>query len=67
MKFALIAAAASLGAAPAFAGGLAQPIVEPAVVAAATSSSAGIAVPLILLLIVAAAIATSRAPAPLPV
>jgi hypothetical protein len=58
-KFAL-GSVLSLGATSAFAGGLAAPIVEAPVVAAATSSSAGIAVPLILLAIVAAAIVASR-------
>ncbi len=56
-KFAL-AAALSLAASTAFAGGMAQPVVEPApVVAAATtnsSSAGGIVVPLLLLLVVAA-------------
>lgn len=58
-KFAL-AAALVVGATSAFAGGLAEPVVEAPVVAAATSSSAGILVPLILLVLVGAAIALAR-------
>ncbi len=46
---------------PALAGGVAEPVMEPEVVAAKTSSSAGgIIVPLLLLLVVAAAIAGSN-------
>ena len=56
-KFAL-AAALSLAASTAFAGGMAQPVVEPAPMVAATttnsSSAGGIVVPLLLLLVVAA-------------
>ncbi len=45
---------------PALAGGMAEPVMEPEVVAAQTSSSAGgIIVPLLLLLVVAAAVAGS--------
>ena len=58
MKKIALAAALSLAASTAFAGGMAQPIVEPApVVEAATtnsSSAGGLVVPLLLLLVVAA-------------
>lgn len=53
-KFAL-AAALTVAASTAFAGGVAEPVMEPEVVEAATSSSsAGILVPLLLLVMVAA-------------
>jgi hypothetical protein len=58
-KFAL-AAVLTLGATSAFAGGLAEPIVEAPVVAAATSSSAGILVPLILIVLIAGAVLLAR-------
>jgi len=55
-KFAL-AATLAVSASTAFAGGVAEPVMEPEVVAAATSSSAGgIVVPLLLLLLLAAAL-----------
>lgn len=57
MKKLALAAALSLAASSAFAGGLAQPAVDQPVVAAATSSSSGILVPLLLLVIIAAAAA----------
>ena len=57
MKKIALAAALSLAATSAFAGGLAQPVVEPAVVQAATSSSSGVLIPLLLLVIIAAAAA----------
>lgn len=54
-KFAL-AAALSVAATTAFAGGMSEPVMEPEVVEAATSSSSGgIIVPLLLLLVIAAA------------
>jgi hypothetical protein len=54
-KFAL-AAALTVVATASFAGGMAEPVMEPEVVEAATSSSAGgIIVPLLLLLVLAAA------------
>ena len=57
-KFAL-AAALTLAASTAFAGGMAVPMVEPAPVVAATttnsSSAGGLVVPLLLLLVLAAA------------
>ena len=63
MKKIALAAALSLAASTAFAGGMAQPIVEPAPVVAQTttnsSSAGGIVVPLLLLLVLAAA-ASSR-------
>lgn len=54
-KFAL-ATALSLAATSAFAGGIAEPVVEPEVVEAksASSSAGGIVVPLLVLLLVAA-------------
>lgn len=58
MKKLALAAALSVAASSAFAGGMAEPVpeMEPAVVEAATSSSAGgIVVPLLLLLVIAAA------------
>ena len=58
-KFAL-AAALSVAATSAFAGGLVEPVMEPEVVAAETSSSAGgIIVPLLLLLVIAAAVSSN--------
>lgn len=58
MKKIALAAALSLAATTAFAGGMAEPEMEPAVVAAETSSSSGgIIIPLLLLLLVAAAAA----------
>jgi len=57
MKKIALAAVLSVAASTAFAGGLAEPVMEKEVVAAATSSSAGgIIVPLLLLLLVAAAV-----------
>jgi hypothetical protein len=59
MKKIALAAALSLAATSAFAGGMAEPTMEPEVVAAATSSSAGgVVVPLLLLLVIAAAAAS---------
>ncbi len=56
MKKFVLAAALSVAATSVFAGGLAEPVMEPEVVEAATSSSAGgIIVPLLLLLVIAAA------------
>lgn len=58
----LLAAALAVTASTAFAGGIAEPVMEPEVVAAATSSSAGgIVVPLLLLLVLAAALSGGRA------
>ncbi len=60
MKKLALAAALSLAATTAFAGGVAEPVMEPEVVEAATSSSAGgIIVPLLLLLVIAAAVSSS--------
>jgi hypothetical protein len=60
MKKIALAAALSVAASNAFAGGVAEPVMEPEVVAAATSSSAaGIIVPLLLLLVVAAALSSN--------
>ncbi len=58
MKKFVLAAALTLATSTAFAGGMAEPVMEPEVVAEKTSSSAGgIIVPLLLLLVVAAAVA----------
>lgn len=55
MKKLALAAALTAVATASFAGGLAEPVMEPEVVEAATSSSAGgIIVPLLLLVIIAA-------------
>jgi hypothetical protein len=55
MKKLALAAALTVAASTAFAGGMAEPVMEPAIVEASTSSSAGgIVVPLLLLLVVAA-------------
>lgn len=60
MRRILLAASLIAMTAPAFAGGMVEPTMEPEVIAAATSSSsAGIIVPLLLLLLVAAAVAGS--------
>jgi len=66
LKSLILAAGLALASTTAFAGGMAEPVMEPEVVAAKTSSSAGgIIVPLLLLLVVAAAIAGSNnSPAP---
>lgn len=57
MKKLALAAALSVTASTAFAGGMAEPVIEPEVVVKETSSSssAGILVPVLLLLLVAAA------------
>ncbi len=61
MKTLLLASAFALTSATAFAGGMAEPVMEPEVVKAATSSSAGgIIVPLLLLLLVAAAVSSNN-------
>ena len=60
MKKFVLAAALSVAATSVFAGGLAEPVMEPEVVEAATSSSAaGIIVPLLLLLVIAAAVSSN--------
>ena len=60
MKKIALAAALSLAATTAFAGGVAEPVAEPEVVKAETSSSSGgILVPLLLLVVVAAAVASN--------
>jgi hypothetical protein len=57
MKKTVAALVLCLSASTAFAGGVAEPVMEPEVVAAATSSSAaGVVVPLLLLLVIAAAL-----------
>ena len=59
MKKLILSAALSLTAASAFAGGLAEPVMEPAVVEAKSASSAsGIIIPLLLLILVAAAVSS---------
>lgn len=56
MKKLALAAALTVAASTAFAGGVAEPVMEPEVVEATTSSSAGgVVVPLLLLLVIAAA------------
>lgn len=56
MKKLALAAALSVTASTAFAGGMAEPVMEPEVVKASTSSSsAGLIVPLLLLVVLAAA------------
>ena len=56
MKKLALAAALTVVASASFAGGMAEPVMEPEIVDAATSSSAGgIVVPLLLLLVIAAA------------
>ena len=60
MKKIALAAALSVAASTAFAGGVAEPTMEPEVVAAATtSSSGGILIPLLLLVVVAAAVSSN--------
>ncbi len=59
MKKIALAAALSVAATTAFAGGMAEPVMEPAVVEAGTSSSGGMLVPLLLLVVVAAAVASN--------
>jgi hypothetical protein len=61
MKKLAFAAALSVSASTAFAGGVAEPVMEPEVVAAATSSSAaGVIVPVLLLLVLAAALSGNK-------
>ena len=61
MKKIFAAALATLVAAPAFAGGMAEPIIEPEVIVEDTSSSAGgIIIPILLLILIAAAISSSN-------
>lgn len=58
MKKLVLAAAMTVAASSAFAGSLADPIIEaPVVVEEATSSSAGVLVPILILVLVAAALA----------
>lgn len=60
MKKLVLAAALTAGASSAFAGNLAEPIVEaPVIVEETRSSSSGIWLPLILLVLVGAAVASS--------
>ena len=63
MKKIALAAALSLAASSAFAGGMATPVMEPAPVVAETvktsSSAGGLVVPLLLLLVVAAVVASN--------
>ena len=59
MKKIALAAALSVAATTAFAGGMSEPVMEPAVVEAGTSSSGGIILPLLLIVAVAAAIASN--------
>lgn len=58
MKKLVLAAALTASASTAFAGSLADPIIEaPVIVEEATSSSAGVLVPMLILVLVAAALA----------
>ena len=59
MKKLALATAVSLTASTAFAGGMAEPVMEPAPVVEKSSSSSGWVVPVILLLVVAAAVASN--------
>jgi hypothetical protein len=60
MKKFMLAAAFATAASTAFAGGVAEPTMEPEVVAAKTATSAGgIVIPLLLLLVVAAAVSSN--------
>ena len=59
MKKLALAAAVSLAASTAFAGGMAEPVMEPAVVVEKSSTSGGMIIPLLLLLVVAAAVASN--------
>ncbi len=59
MKKLALAAAVSLAASTAFAGGMAEPVMEPEVVVEKSSTSGGILIPLLLLLVVAAAVASN--------
>jgi hypothetical protein len=60
MKKIALAAALSVAASTAFAGGVVEPVMEPEVVkAATTSSSGGVLIPLLLLVIVAAAVSAN--------
>ena len=57
MRLLKVAALAALVASPSFAGGIAEPVIEPEVVAQdAGSSSAGILIPLLLLVLVGIAV-----------
>ena len=59
MKKLALAAAVSLAASTAFAGGMAEPVMEPEVVVEKSSTSGGMVIPLLLLLVVAAAVASN--------
>lgn len=56
MKSFLLATALVCAASTSFAGGLAEPVMEPEVVTEKASSSGGILIPLLLLILVAAAV-----------
>jgi len=60
MKKLALAAALSVAASTAFAGGMAEPVMEPEIIATQTASTAGgIVVPLLLLLVIAAAVSAN--------
>jgi hypothetical protein len=59
MKKIALAAALSVAATSAFAGGMAEPVMEPEVVVEKASSSSGAIIPLLLLVLVAAAVASN--------
>ncbi len=58
MKKLALAAVLAASASTAFAGGLTEPVMEPAVVETKASSSGGILIPLLLLIVIAAAVSS---------
>ena len=64
MKKIALAAAFSLAATSAFAGGVAEPVTDAAVIAEQSTSAGGFIVPLLLLIIVALAASKSSTPTP---
>jgi hypothetical protein len=58
MKKLALAAVLAATASTAFAGGLTEPVMEPAVVETQASSSGGILIPLLLLILIAAAVSS---------
>ncbi len=59
MKKLALAAVLAASASTAFAGGLTEPVMEPAIVEEQASTSSGILIPLLLLIVVGAAVAAS--------
>lgn len=70
MNFKKIVALAALGTmlatAPAKAGGMAEPVMEPEVIAEETTSSSGFILPLILLAVIVAAVSSGGGSTPTP-